>query len=174
MTILPKFLYLFSTFPTKIPSTFHHQDIRRLHVETLAPTYCSIHFICLNGGGLGVPDTRRYHLASHLVHLFNWSKHRANKLWVSLEQAQSPYPLAGLPWCLPLLPPSLKNHPTIGTSTKLCHNALIKHKLAPPNSAFGPPFFWTRCGRWQVCGAGKERAVPGLSLPGDRLMAHSL
>lgn len=84
-------------------------------------------------GGIGFPHPILYYESSHLKRILAWCAKAANKLWVSLEQDTTEYPLALLPWHYlhdHLPGPAISNpltEPTIAVSTILFRTT----KLSP-------------------------------------------
>lgn len=97
MCILPKFLYLFQALPIQIPLSYFKQ------VQALFTRFVWAHkkprlsrtllTLPKQYGGLALPDVRRYYQAVQLGRVIDWQRHSDLKLWVQVEQCQSPIPL---------------------------------------------------------------------------------
>lgn len=106
-----------------------------------------------NGGGIGLPNFKRYHKASLLTRVVDWHIHEKFKDWINLEKPWAKGALlyvVGLPYNE--LPSAIKSHPLIrptiqclGESVKLTSISsipgpmtLIKNNAAfPPESDIG-------------------------------------
>lgn len=81
---------------------------------------------------------RIYYQATHLGRIIDWCRHQESKLWTRLEQAQTQIPLGSAIWCREHLPPSLKKHPTIGTTISVGSQACFTHSLSTTKSPLFP------------------------------------
>lgn len=96
MVILPRLLYPLWALPIKIPQRF----FKKLHTILLTILWSNkkprIKFALLTRpkelGGMGLPDFRKYYIASHLTRTVDWNCHQGTKDWVALEDGLSPYP----------------------------------------------------------------------------------
>lgn len=138
MCILPKFLYLMQALPIQIPTRYFDQtnslfldfiwSHKRPRINRKQITLPKLY------GGLAVPDICKYQQATHLTRLIDWNRHNTTKLWTKLEQAQCAIPLDRAPWCHDLLPGNMKNHPLIGTTTRICSSIFTRLHLTSPGS----------------------------------------
>ena len=124
MTILPRFLYIMQTLPIKIPLSFFNTFRKACSSFIWRGRPPRIRFSRLNlprnGGGIALPDLRKYHQAAILTRIVDWNLHRRVKDWVNLEQSQSPHDLKYLPWINPKYhSKSIKTHPIIGPTLEI-------------------------------------------------------
>lgn len=115
-------------------------------------------------GGVAVPDIFKYYREVHLGRVVDWCRHTELKLWIGMEQQQSPVPLRRAPWCYAALPISLKTHSTIGPMLQIgartCRDSKYFSKQSPLFPILGNPSFLP----------GTEA---GITLPILRDMAHN-
>lgn len=67
-------------------------------------------------GGIGFPHSM-YYYAAQLTRVIDWCMHKAQKIWISVEQNYPSIPLEMVPWELKKLP--VMKHPVIGTTLKI-------------------------------------------------------
>lgn len=122
------------TLPIKVLSAFFRrlQHVQRQFVWAHNKTRLSFNTITLskNAGGMGLPYFKRYYYVTHIT--TDWHCHDANKDWVAIENASSPFPLKFLPW-IPKkkhYPQLLKQHPFIGTTLQIFHLTFLHYELA--------------------------------------------
>uniref|UniRef100_A0A8C5LYI8 Reverse transcriptase domain-containing protein n=1 Tax=Leptobrachium leishanense TaxID=445787 RepID=A0A8C5LYI8_9ANUR len=124
MNLLPRLLYLFQTIPISLPKQFFSTLKSALIKYIWRGGTPRLRFDMLtrrkSQGGLAVPDFRRYHIASHLLRILDWSKSGVRKKWKDAEQGALKVPLAALPW----LPPAQDKHHDITSPYTLATMAI--------------------------------------------------
>lgn len=88
---------------------------------------------------MAVPDMHTYYQAVHLGRLIDWCQHQDIKLWSQLEQDQSDIPLHRAPWCYQLLSGTIKRHPLIGPTTRICLSFHSVLSILPELTTIGEP-----------------------------------
>lgn len=101
MVILPRILYHFHTLPISIPWQFFKrlEVLKRTFIWMGKKTCIKLETLTRSkeGGGIGLPDFKLYHLGIHLGRILDWNCHREQKDWVALEETLSSLHLRFLP-----------------------------------------------------------------------------
>lgn len=83
-----------------------------------------------NKGGIGLPDFKKYHNATHITRLIDWHCHGDNKDWVQLELSYNKQQLLYFPWTNHAKSLNNMKHPLINTTIDILHKIATTHKIA--------------------------------------------
>lgn len=134
MTVLPRLLYFFNALPIRIPDIFFANLLKAQRRFLWADKKPRIKFNLLtlpkNRGGVGLPDFKKYHQASHITRIIDWHCHEMNKDWIQLEQNLVPFQIPFYLWSSHSKTENKINHPLIANTLNIWHKIAGKYKLA--------------------------------------------